>query len=102
MRGIKTPTQTNRSDDRRHIESTGEDNPSRVLSIMFFSTNLRSYTMTTSVIKHTGDSDTYYIEAVFEGKRYLSRFDFNSKAAAWAAAFNPLNSTNYVFSAYIN
>ena len=70
---------------------------------MFFQpTNLRSYTMHTSVIKHTSETDAYYIQAAVNNKRYISRFDFNSEAAAWAAAFNPFNSTNYVFSAFIN
>ena len=69
---------------------------------MFYTVNHAISYPVGSVIKHTGDSDTYYIKAVFEGKTYLSRFDFNSRAAAWAAAFNPFNSTNYVFSAFIN
>ena len=65
---------------------------------MFYATN---YSVG-SVIKHASESEAYYIKREFEGKLYLSRFDFNSRAAAWAAAYNPFTLTNYVFSAYIN
>ena len=69
---------------------------------MFFQPTIRSYTMHTSVIKHTSETDAYYIQAAVNNKRYISRFDFNSEADALAAATIPFTLTNYVFTAYIN